>query len=185
VSTVEAYASKIPLLAETAGKPGQLGIVVRSMEDALASWGAEGHFAPGWRLWTYSPNTVEELIYRGQPGRFSMRIALGGTAPQVELIEPIDGPSIYHEWLQQHGPGLHHIGFYVSDLRASIARMVARGFPLAQSGVGTGRDGTGGFAYFDTVEVLGYFVEAIVVPTLRRPPEAVWPRVDLAAGSAS
>jgi len=59
VSTVEAYASKIPLLAETAGKPGQLGIVVRSMEDALASWGAEGHFAPGWRLWTYSPNTVE------------------------------------------------------------------------------------------------------------------------------
>lgn len=27
----------------------------------------------------------------------------------VELIQPMDGPSIYKEWLEEHGEGLHHI----------------------------------------------------------------------------
>ena len=27
----------------------------------------------------------------------------------VELLQPVDGPSIYKEWLDEHGEGLHHI----------------------------------------------------------------------------
>ena len=27
----------------------------------------------------------------------------------VELLEPVEGPSIYKEWLDEHGEGLHHI----------------------------------------------------------------------------
>ena len=27
----------------------------------------------------------------------------------VELIQPHDGPSIYKEWLNQHGEGVHHV----------------------------------------------------------------------------
>jgi hypothetical protein len=30
-------------------------------------------------------------------------------AIDVELIEPVDGPSIYKEWLDEHGEGVHHI----------------------------------------------------------------------------
>ena len=26
-----------------------------------------------------------------------------------ELIQPLDGPSIYKEWLDEHGEGLHHV----------------------------------------------------------------------------
>jgi methylmalonyl-CoA/ethylmalonyl-CoA epimerase len=25
------------------------------------------------------------------------------------LLQPVDGPSIYKEWLDEHGEGLHHI----------------------------------------------------------------------------
>ena len=27
----------------------------------------------------------------------------------VELVQPVDGPSIYKEWLDEHGEGVHHI----------------------------------------------------------------------------
>jgi hypothetical protein len=27
----------------------------------------------------------------------------------VELIQPVEGPSIYKEWLDEHGEGVHHI----------------------------------------------------------------------------
>lgn len=104
-----------------------------------------------------------------------MTIALCGEHPQIELVEPGEGPSIYHHWLDTRGPGMHHIGFYVPDLDATIRRMEDAGFPAVQAGFGNGADGSGGFAYFDTVATLGYYVEAITPPHTRRPPDRVWP----------
>jgi methylmalonyl-CoA/ethylmalonyl-CoA epimerase len=45
--------------------------------------------------------------YRDEPG-FAIRIALAGSGPQVELIEPQRGPSIYEEWIAEHGHGRQH-----------------------------------------------------------------------------
>ena len=164
--------SKLPLIAMAGALPGQVGIVVRSLDESLAGWGS-GKALDRWSIWTYSEDTVREMRFDGRP--YSMRIALGGAQPQVELIEPLDGPSIYHLWLDRNGPGLHHLGFYVNSLQEAIAAMTGSGLPPIQWGYGTGPDGTGGFAYFDTVDSLGYYLEAIEVPTERRPPEGLYP----------
>ena len=150
-------------------------MLVPSLERALATHGTTPHVAPAWRIWTYDERIVPERIYRGGEGRFSMRLALGGSDPQVELIEPLQGPSAYHDWIDEHGYGFHHVGYYVEDVRAVMDAMARAGFELLQAGLGFGADGSGGFAYFDTAGALGYVTEAIEVPRRRHEPEALWP----------
>ena len=61
---------------------------------------------------------------------------LTGLYAQYELIEPLEGPTTYHEFLAQRGEGLHHLGYYVDDIDTEIARMAALRYPLLQSGRG-------------------------------------------------
>lgn len=162
----------VPLL-EHAGRHYQVGIVVPDLEAALRT--SPRPADEPWRLWTYDGAVLSERIYRGRPGTFAVRIALGGTDPQLELMQPVAGPSIYDEWWDAGRGGLHHLGYRVDDVRAMIAAMEAAGFPLLQAGFGFGADGSGGFAYFDTTAALGYIAEAIELPRERRPPDRVWP----------
>lgn len=158
-----------------AGRPvGQVGILVRDLERALERYSTLWGLGP-WRGYVYGPATVPTLTYRGQPGQYSMRIALAGQAPQVELMEPLEGPSIYHEWLESRPEGLHHVAVYVDSLQQAIDSMTAAGYDLLQSGSGYGLDGDGGYAYFETERDFGIILEALEVPRRRREPDFTWP----------
>ena len=164
---------------------GQVGILVPDLEDGLRVFSASGTIE-SWSIYTYGPRTVPRLTFRGEPGRFSVRIALGGTRPQIELMQSLEGPSVYDEWIQERGYGLHHLGFYVPSLEDAVTAMTASGFAVLQRGSGYGLDGDGGFAYFDTLDVASVILEAIEVPSRRRPPEATWPaRVTSASSPGS
>lgn len=167
--------STIPLLAAARDRPGQLGLIVPTIEAGLRIWGATGHSGAGWRVWTYGPDMVSDMTYMGRRSDHSMILAMSGNDPQIELVQPQAGPSIYHDWIERHGYGFHHIGIYVDDVDAMIPAMEAAGYPMVQSGRGFGADGSGAYAYFDTTSPLGFFLEAIQVPAVRRPPERVWP----------
>lgn len=161
----------VPLLSGRGTAPDQVGIVVPKLEDAFVAYGMD----IDWRCWTYGPDTLQRLEFRGGPGRFRMRIALSQTVPQLELIESEQGPNVYEEWAELHGYGLHHLGYFVESLEAVTVEMASAGIEVLQAGYGLGSDGSGGFVYFDTHAILGYIVEAIRPPARRREPEAVWP----------
>jgi catechol 2,3-dioxygenase-like lactoylglutathione lyase family enzyme len=154
--------------------PSQVGILVEDMEAALARYDALWGGGP-WRGYRYDATTLPELGYRGGAGRYGVLIAINQTTPQVELLQAVEGPSIYHEWLEHRGYGLHHLGFWVDSVAETTASMTAAGYELIQSGAGYGLDGDGGYAYFDTERDLGILVEAIEVPRRRREPDFVWP----------
>jgi methylmalonyl-CoA/ethylmalonyl-CoA epimerase len=160
----------------------QIGIVVPELRPAVERWAQFVGGAP-WRIWTYGPRMLRAQDYRGRKAHYEMRVALSSSTPQIELIEPLRGPSLYHEWLDAHGPGLHHLGAFEPDLSSGIERMRAHGFEVLQSGRGHGIDGDGGFAYFDTAREVGVILELIEVPARRPAPEAVWPAA--AVGSES
>jgi hypothetical protein len=152
--------------------PAQAGYVVRDLEEGLRRFSALWD-AGEWRCWTYGPEILREQSYRGAPAAFSMRVALSAELPQIELIEPVEGPSVYHDWLEEHGEGLHHVAVRVASCSDAIAAMRRLGHEPVQHGLGFGADGTGGFAYFDVPGLAG-LIEVVEAPARRRPPEFVW-----------
>jgi methylmalonyl-CoA/ethylmalonyl-CoA epimerase len=141
----------------------QIGIVVASCDEAVARYTALFGY-PEWRRSTFGPEDVRRMTLRGADAAYSMRLAFAGTAPELELIEPAGGGSLYGEWLEERGEGLHHLAIVVSSLDEAIETMERAGFANIQSGHGFSPNGKGGYAYFDTVGALGFILEAVEMP---------------------
>ncbi|MBS1881673.1 MAG: VOC family protein [Actinobacteria bacterium] len=151
----------------------QVGVVVADLErEARAISALLG--ISRWDVYTYGPGVCRDLTYRGAPADYSMRIALGGSSPVIELIQPLRGPNIYFDWLDESPEGLHHLAVQVEDLREGIGAAEAIGIAVLQSGRGYGLDGDGGFAYLDTYSQAGILLELIEIPERRREPEEIW-----------
>ncbi len=136
----------------------QVALVVRDLDAALASWTALG-YGP-WRVYQYGDN-LKRRRYRGGDGSFAMLLAVSDGSPQLELVQPLTGPSIYEDWLTERGEGLHHVGLVVEDdFDAAVQRLVDAGFPVIQAGdFGPNHDGR--FSYHDTQAALGLIVELV------------------------
>lgn len=159
------------LLPILGGRPvAQIGIVVRDIDRALETyvtkWGLKG-----WQGFVYSSDNVRSLSYLGEPADYRMKVAWTGANPQVELVQSLDGPNIYEDWLERRGEGLHHLGILVDSIQTEVEVMQKAGYEILMAGFGHGLDGDGGFAYLDTEPELGVIIELIKAPARRRPPD--------------
>jgi methylmalonyl-CoA/ethylmalonyl-CoA epimerase len=160
-----------PMTPPLSGHPFQVGILVADVDASLPRYRAL--FAQEeWLIVENGPSNLHGLHVRGQPAEFSMRLALLGSKPQIELLQPLEGRDVLREWLVRRGEGLHHLGYEVASLDATIEQMGEAGYECVQHGYGFGADGSGGFAYFDTEAELGYLVEAIE-PATQVPPKGL------------
>ena len=75
----------------------------------------------------------------------------------AKLIQPVSGTSIYTEFLERGGPGLHHVCFEVDDIDAARARAEAGGLAVVQAG--SMMDGAMEFAYVDGSSAGAPYVE--------------------------
>jgi methylmalonyl-CoA/ethylmalonyl-CoA epimerase len=129
-------------------KLSQYALVVNSLEKVSAYWQKLGF--PAMEI-THGP--LSDLRYRGQPGQFDQRLGWHrhGTVTW-EWIEPLAGPTVYQDFLKEHGEGFHHFGFDVPDIDAAGAAWEALGAPVVQSGAwgDKGKPGSGRFAYAAT-----------------------------------
>lgn len=153
----------------------QVGIVVRDLDQSMKRYWEKFKIGP-WQVYTYGPPLVKRMTYRGKRQDHRMRIAFAWVdSLMIELIQPLEGPNIYEEFLEQHGEGLHHVLAYVDDVAAAINDLTEQGYALIQSGWGYGVNDDGGYAYFDTTADLGFILEVAELPSQRRPPETVYP----------
>lgn len=141
----------------------QVGIVVSSCDEAVERYSTLLGYTD-WRRSSFGPADVERMTLRGSDAVYSMRLAFAGDAPELELIEPVDGQSLYREWLAERGEGLHHLAVVVNSLDETVAAMERAGFANIQSGHGFAPNGKGGYAYFDTTDALGFILEAVEMP---------------------
>ena len=75
----------------------------------------------------FGPDTCS---YRGRPADFVASISFSYAGDtQLELIAPVKGESVYTEFLDRAGPGLHHICIETDDVDEAVsgAQVVARG----------------------------------------------------------
>ena len=149
--------------------PFQIAFVVRDLERATRELDARLAAGP-WRGWIFGPQG-EGREYRGRPAEWTLRLALNDRRPQFELIEPLAGPSIHADWLEERGEGFHHLGYVVRSLDETTAELAAAGHPPIARIHSFGADGDGAAAYFDTANALGFLVEAVEPPARMPPPD--------------
>jgi len=102
------------------------------------------------------PGTTQVLKYRGKDSKVNTKIALSRQFNiQIELIQLIEGESIYKEFLDQGREGLHHISLFVEDIDPYIEYFGKRGIEM----IYLGSIGKQLWAYFDTEEILGMLLE--------------------------
>lgn len=135
----------------------QQAYVVADIEAAQQAFSA----VAGCTAWTTFPGRGLPYCYRGRNVESSFALAYGRSGRvQIELIQPIDGEGLTHEFLARHGPGAHHMGFLVDSVDDEVAFAAARGLEVAMSG----HFATLYFAYLDTFDDLGIYLELVEDP---------------------
>lgn len=164
------HVPRFPALPIRLGDVLQTAIVVRDLRKTMEAYWRLFGIGP-WNIYEYAPPMLRDCTVRGTRVDYSMRLALAKAGPtQLELIQPLEGPSIYWEFLEQKGEGLHHVQSNVENLEAVLAACREAGIAVLMSG----RFGEGEFYYLDTEALLGFTYE--VVRRKSRPaPHATYP----------
>lgn len=153
----------------------QIALVVRDLDETVRQWHDRYGVGP-WHFYTYGRPLVKRMTRHGQPAEYRMRVALANVGPmRIELIEPLEGDTVYAEFVRDHGYGVHHLGVLVEDMEEALGRARAAGLAMTQDGAGFGPDGDGHYAYLDTESTMGTTIELIQRPKRRAPPEKVYP----------
>ena len=135
----------------------QVGVMVADIEAKAKAW-ADVLGLPVPEIMITDTVDVAQTEYKGEstPARAKLAFFHLGQV-DLELIEPIDGPSTWKDQLDQHGESLHHIAFVVNGMQEKIAYLDAKGLPLVQRGEYTG----GRYAYVDGTAKLGAVLELL------------------------
>jgi hypothetical protein len=89
-----------------------------------------------WNIYAWEYPLVSSRTYHGQPAWSREKIChamVGGV--EFELMQPVDGPSLYRDFLKEHGEGIHHLQFLVSDFDETTRILTEEyGFTSLQTG---------------------------------------------------
>lgn len=153
----------------------QVAFVVEDLDKTVEMYHQTFGIGP-WHFYTYGKPLVKKMSYYGKPCEYKMRVALSYFGPmRVELIEMVEGPTVYADFVKEHGFGVQHLGVLVDDMEVALAQAKEAGFTMIMDGSGFGPDGDGHYAYLDTEKEYGVTYELICRPARRNPPEKIYP----------
>ena len=153
----------------------QVALVVEDLDKAVEHYWKTFGIGP-WLFYTYGRPLLKEMTYHGKPTEYRMRLALAQLGPlNLELIEMVEGDTVYADFVSKHGYGVHHFGVKVENMQAALAAARKLGVEMVQDGCGFGVEGDGHFAYLDTEEKIGVMLELREAPRQRHPPDKVYP----------
>lgn len=117
-----------------------------------------------WRVFTFGPHNCSNMTLHGKPAKFSMKLCMAFTGSMFwEIVQPVEGQSIYTDFLERHGEGIHHVAFAngTMDWAARVKGFEDRGFQCIQSGVWMDRVP---WAYFGTEDAVSTIFEIYDIP---------------------
>ena len=156
----------------------QIAFVVPNVEQTAKNM-TEKFGCGEWHFYTYGKPLVKRMTRKGKPAEYKMKVALGYIGDmRIELIEPLEGDTVYNEFVEKHGYGIHHLGVLTDDMRASLKDAEDAGLEMTMDGAGFGPDDDGHYAYLETEDLIGTTIELIERPKRRQPPEKVYPAIE-------
>jgi methylmalonyl-CoA/ethylmalonyl-CoA epimerase len=109
--------------------------------------------------------SVDATVH-GKPAYFKNRALtaiLGGW--ELELLQVLEGETIFQEFLDKKGEGVHHLGLYVEDYDAEMKKWKEKGVRVLQESKCPPPYPEGSrYAYLDTEKLFGIILE-IAWPT--------------------
>jgi len=135
----------------------QIGIVVKDLEETVDNYWATLGIGP-WQIVRMEPPILMDVTLRRKPVEASMLAAIAKSGSvQLELIQPLEGPSIWKEFLERRGEGLHHVQPLVQDPKMVLDMFMEMGVDVLMSG----KIGDNVFYYMDTEPLLGIICEFV------------------------
>lgn len=122
-----------------------LGLVVRDIEAAVAMYEKLGYRV---RLRSELDGGATKVVFVDPPG----------TGAAFEIMEPTPGVGMLGQFLDQRGPGVHHVAFWVKDVDEALAELQRQGFEVMDK---SSRPGVGGSRIAYAMERDGYLIQLI------------------------
>ena len=141
--------------------PHHMAIVVRDMDKTIEYYQSLG-MGP---FVTAPPIEITRRTEHGRPitvGRSRIKEVIGNMgAVRLQLIQPVEGESMFQEFLDARGEGVHHYAFLVDDIEAEEARFGNMGVEILSS---VRVKGGGGHIIINTAGTGGILIELIQAP---------------------
>lgn len=134
-------------------------VVVRDVEETAKAFSEKFGIGP-WRIRVVSTPSSRASV-RGEPVEYTLKFGHAKVGPvTLELVETIEGRTIYQEFLERHGEGLHHIGVPTPvPFDAELEKWQRLGVKPLQ--VNRMEDPDEGWAYMDTQGLVGCIMEIL------------------------
>jgi methylmalonyl-CoA/ethylmalonyl-CoA epimerase len=149
----------------------QIAWVTRDLEKSMKAWVDNLKIGP-WTVLTFTNQSLKYLKVDDktvtEPFKFLIGISWIGDM-QLELIEPVYGPTIYEAFIQKHGEGLHHIKERITDdaIEGVVQEYRDKGIGVTQ----TGQFETDFHYYLDTEPKVDFIYELGNCPILQLTPD--------------
>lgn len=139
----------------------QIAVVVKDLDAAMKAYHELFGWGP-WNVYEHVPPKLHDQHLHGKAADYTMLGAECEVQPGLmfELIQPLDGDSIYKDFLAEHGEGVQHIALMNHTQEESDAfkrRFQDAGFELAMGGrIGESIE----FYYMDTRPAVHFVAES-------------------------
>src|SRR5208337_1695890 len=152
----------------------QVAVVVKNLRKTMEAY----HRILGWGPWSvyeHKPPILHHQELHGKSANYSMLGAEVHCDPiDFEILQPLEGPSIYKEFLEEHGEGLHHVSVVstAENVDQALENFKKNGVDVTMSG----RLGEGiRFYYMDTEPVLKMVAETVSGHAISMKPIYMYP----------
>jgi Glyoxalase/Bleomycin resistance protein/Dioxygenase superfamily len=153
----------------------QIAVVCSDLQKAMEQYLKLLGWGP-WNVYQHEPPRLHDTQLHGKPTEYTMLGAETHVGDMgFELLQPLEGPSIYKEWLEQRGEGLHHVAVMLHDFDEST-QLKQKFAEIGASVLMGGRIGeTIEFYYLDTEPSLKIVLESGSGHAIDLVPDWVYP----------
>jgi catechol 2,3-dioxygenase-like lactoylglutathione lyase family enzyme len=152
----------------------QVAIVVKDLRKTMEAYTKVMGWKP-WYVYEHKPPILHHTLLHGKPVTCSTLGAEVHCNPiDFEILQPLEGPSIYREFLEEKGEGLHHVSVVspTGDVDAALENFKKDGFEILMEG----RLGENlRFYYLDTDPVLKIITETLTGHAISMKPMYTYP----------
>lgn len=137
-------------------------LVVKDVEKTAENFAKKFGIGPFRISVMHTPSSRASV--RGKPVEYTLKFGNAKVgAIRLELVETVEGETIYQEFLKKHGEGIHHIGVYTPlPFEKELEKWKNEGIEPLQINKMEAPDQ--GWAYMDTTKLVGCIIEILSLP---------------------